>query len=167
MGFENVTFDDEFEVEDGDICDNCGSESQNLIGWNEDKYLSKFECLNCGIVSVLDENTGEEFIIEGVARDWEAFLRDHLAFPFEAIVDECSDEELFGGKAGPVKYKDRLIVSAVEMDEAEYRGIIVEVKKKGDRRKFCYPLCDLEVVNQKSANYKFVNDYRTWYANCR
>ena len=166
MDIKGIVFDDEFEAEEGDICFNCGSESENLIGWNEDKYMSKLECSNCNIVSIVDENTYERHILEGDVRDWETFLQDNLSFPFEAIVDECSDREFFGMNPGPIKYKDRLIVNAIEMDD-EFRGIIVEVKKKGGRRKFYYPLCDLDTVDKTSINYKLVNDYRVWDANCR
>ena len=166
MDIKNIVFDDEFEVEEADICFNCGSESENLTGWNEDKYFSKLECSNCNIVSILDENTGERSVIEGDARDWETFLQDNLVFPFEAIVDECSDREFFGRNPGPIKYKDTLIVKAVELDD-DLRGIIVEVKKKGERRKLYYQLCDLDVVDKASINYKLVNDYRVWDANCR
>ena len=98
-------------------------------------------------------------------RDWETYLAQHLSFPFEAQADEISDEEFFGiGDPGPIRYRDKLKVVNTGFDDDKY-GIIAEIRK--GRKKYYYPLCDLDVLDKKSPNYKIVDDYRTWFANCR
>jgi hypothetical protein len=104
-------------------------------------------------------------VIQGEKRDWKTYLAQHLAFPFEAKVDEASDEEIFGiVDPGPICYGDNLTVIGVECDDDKY-GIVVKVKK--GRKTYDYPLCDLAVVDEKSPNCKLVDDYRIWDANCR
>ena len=149
---------------DRHTCTSCGSESDERIGYNEELDLLKRACSNCGMVYVEDDD-GNKVVLKGEARDWEDYLRSHLKLPFEAIVDEASDEEIFGfGDPGPIKYRDKLIVTEVVMDDGMY-GIIVDVRK--GRAKHAFPLCDMKVANKNSSNYKLVDDYRTWFANCR
>ena len=158
----NLEFSDEFE-EDTDICSNCGSDTETLIGYNEKLNLFKYECKNCQTVTVVDDESGKRIIIEGKKRDWEEFFSKNLAFPFEGVIDEYSDEEFFG-KSVALRFGDRVTVTKIIYEDDLY-GVLVEIKK--GRRKYHFPLCDIAVADKKSSDYKKVDDYRTWFANCR
>jgi hypothetical protein len=42
-------------------------------------------------------------------------------------------------------------------------GVIVDLRH--GRRKYAFPLCDLEVTDKHSPNYQIVRDYAVWFAN--
>jgi hypothetical protein len=86
---------------------------------------------------------------------WEEYLEEHLAFPFEAEVDEFQDR-------GPLQAGDRLKVTGIGLVDDHY-GVIVDVRK--ERRKYAFPLCDLAVVDERSPQRQLIEDYRTWFAN--
>jgi hypothetical protein len=86
---------------------------------------------------------------------WEEYLEEHLAFPFVAKVDEWQDR-------GPLQAGDRVKVTGIGLVDDLY-GIIVDLKH--GRRKYAFPLCDLEVVDEDSPNYQIIRDYRVWFAN--
>jgi hypothetical protein len=48
------------------------------------------------------------------------------------------------------------------MEDDSY-GVIVDVRL--GRRKYAFPLCNLEVADTESPNYRIVHDYRVWFAN--
>ena len=86
---------------------------------------------------------------------WESYLQEHLTFPFEAEVDEFQPR-------GPIQAGDRVRVTGVSMEDEMY-GVIADVRL--GRRKYAFPLCNLEVVDQQSSNYQIIRDYRVWFAN--
>lgn len=165
MDYDSIDFTDPDDyAPDTEICSFCGSESDERIGYNEKLDLLKRSCSNCGAIYI-DDGKGENIVLKGEKRDWAKYLSQHLIFPFEAIVDEISDEEFFGaGNLPAIRYNDKLTVIGVGGDFDLY-GIIVDVKK--GKKKYAYPLCDLEVVDKKSSNYKLVADYNMWFANCQ
>ncbi len=86
---------------------------------------------------------------------WEEHLTEKLPFPFEAEVSEHQDR-------GPLRRGDRVSVKSITLVDDLY-GIIVAVKR--GRERYDFPLCDLEVTDQRSANYQLVKDYAVWFAN--
>lgn len=86
---------------------------------------------------------------------WNAHLRKVLSFPFEAEVAEFQER-------GPLQAGDKVIVQGIS-DVDDLYGVLVEIKHK--RRIYHFPLCDLEVTDQKSPNHDFVQDYAVWFAN--
>ncbi len=112
----------------------------------------------------LDEE-GERIqqVVDGIDPDdemalveaWEEHLEEKLNFPFEAEVSEHQDR-------GPLRTGDRINVKSISGAEDLY-GIIVSVRRGKER--FDFPLCDLEVTDQVSANYQIVRDYVVWFAN--
>ena len=44
-------------------------------------------------------------------------------------------------------------------------GLMVKVKRVSDRKQFVMPLADLEATDEKSSNYKLIDDYAYWYVN--
>lgn len=86
---------------------------------------------------------------------WEEHFQQVLKFPFEAEVAEWQDR-------GPLRTGDEVKVLGIEGSEDLY-GILVSLRHK--RRKYVFPLCDLEVSDKTSSNYQPVKDYVVWFAN--
>jgi len=102
-------------------------------------------------------------VMNGVDRDdimaalkaWEKYLREALMFPFDAKVSEHQDR-------GPLQYEDKVSVKGVTLIDDLY-GVIVEVRF--GRKKYHFPLCDLEPIDKKQPNYQAVHDFAVWFAN--
>jgi len=86
---------------------------------------------------------------------WEDHLSHHLAFPFEAEVSESQDR-------GPVQAGDRVKVTGISLVDDLY-GVVVDLRH--GRLKYAFPLCDLEVGDERSPNHQLVRDYAVWFAN--
>jgi len=86
---------------------------------------------------------------------WEEHLSKSLVFPFEAEVAEFQDR-------GPLQAGDRVKVTGIGLVDDLY-GVIVDLRR--GRRKYAFPLCDLEVTDKHSPNYQIVRDYAVWFAN--
>jgi len=91
----------------------------------------------------------------GALYAWEEHLSNSLAFPFEAKVAEYQER-------GPLQAGDRVKVTGIGLVDDLY-GIIVDLRR--GRRKYAFPLCDLEVTDKRSPNYQIVRDYAVWFAN--
>src|SRR6266540_711710 len=110
-----------------------------------------------------EEDKRIQKVLDGIAphdttkqfRAWKKYLREKLKFPFEAEVHEYQDR-------GPLRAGDRVNVKGISLVDDHY-GIIVELMV--GRRRYDFPLCDLEVTDQQSANYQPVKDYAIWFAN--
>ena len=160
MDYRKIKFEDEFEAED-EICAVCGNEAMSRVGYNEKEDLLKFECPECGAIFI-EDGERKTTMVKGKKRDWCKYLAENLSLPFEAVVTEISDEELFGaGDPGPIRYKDKLTVISVDFEEDLY-GVLVSVKK--GRKKYAYPLIDLEPTDKQSANAKLLNNYGAWFS---
>ena len=87
---------------------------------------------------------------------WQEHLENNLRFPFEADIAELLER-------GPLRVGDTVIVTGNTDAIDEKYGILVDLKM--GRRKYAFPLCDLEATDKKSANYQLVKDYIIWFAN--
>jgi hypothetical protein len=79
--------------------------------------------------------------------NWKNYLEAHLSFPFDVITM---------GELGPIQ---KLKITGIDYIDGTH-GIIMTVKKGkiiGN-----YPLADMEVKKEKSANYQIVEDYMEW-----
>lgn len=102
-------------------------------------------------------------VLEGIDEDdeleafeaWEAHLRRALSFPFDARVAESRDGWV-------IRQGDRLSVTGIA-EVVDTYGVIVDVIR--GREHYQYPLCHLEVLDRKSANYLPVLDHAVWFAN--
>lgn len=103
----------------------------------------------------LDEQGKRIAAVLAAEEGWEGYLEEHLTFPFEAEVDEFQSR-------GPIQAGDQVRVTGVSMEDEMY-GIIADVKL--GRRKYAFPLADLEVLDLQSPNYQIIRDYRVWFAN--
>lgn len=86
---------------------------------------------------------------------WEDHLTKSLVFPFEAEISEYQER-------GPLQAGDRVAVKGISGVDDLY-GIIVRLRY--GRRRYDFPLCDLEVTDERSPNYQLVMDYAVWFAN--
>jgi len=158
-----LTVDIEFEDivdEETDICSFCGA-TERLTGWNEEKELSRYECSECDAIVVYDDK-GNCTVLKGKKRDWKDFLSQNLSFPFYARVDEHQGN-IFSKEKGPLRYGDEVIVQGV-IGESSTHGVIANVRK--NKKAYSFQLCDLEVADERHANFKVLDNYRTWFANC-
>jgi hypothetical protein len=86
---------------------------------------------------------------------WQKYMEKTLTFPFDAVVSGYQ-------RKGPLQLGDRVSVKKISIVDDLY-GVIVELRR--GRKKYHHPLCDLEVINEDSANYQPLTDYCVWFAN--
>ncbi|HBW56364.1 MAG TPA: hypothetical protein DEF27_00620 [Oscillatoriales bacterium UBA8482] len=60
-------------------------------------------------------------------------------------------------------YTDVFILENFQPKFDEMDGIMVDVKRASDNRKFTLPLAELEVADENSPNYSFIEDYLVWF----
>ncbi len=60
-------------------------------------------------------------------------------------------------------YTDVFILENFQPKFYEMDGIMVDVKRASDNRKFTLPLAELEVSDENSPNYSFIEDYLVWF----
>ena len=86
---------------------------------------------------------------------WSEYLGKRLRFPIDAQVSEVQER-------GPLQAGDLVKVTGIRGVEDMY-GILVDVRI--GHRKFVFPLCDLEVVDESSPDYELMDDYAVWFSN--
>ncbi|MDQ3652659.1 MAG: calcium-binding protein [Acidobacteriota bacterium] len=107
-----------------------------------------------------------------------AHLKQHLELPCQLtgiedfdweeyyVIGPGDKKEYEGLKKTKPSYSDTFnLISCDEIDE--WVGIIANVRRVSDRKKFALPLADLEAVNKKSGNYQLLDDYSVWFVNHR
>ena len=83
---------------------------------------------------------------------WLHYLEKELRFPFEASIQESENFEL--------QWKD--VVKVMKIDNfLDMYGILLEIRK--GRRKYIFPLCDLEVVDRQSKNRFIIDAFLEWW----
>ena len=86
---------------------------------------------------------------------WVEHLDKELIFPIQAIVSESEDNWL-------IKSGDKVIIKSLPHIVDLY-GIIASIRHNG--KKYEFPLCDLEVIDNTQTDFQLIDDYRTWFAN--
>ncbi|MCC7212466.1 MAG: hypothetical protein E3K40_10285 [Candidatus Brocadia sp.] len=108
-----------------------------------------------------------------------AYLKEHLELPCELTgIEDFEWEEYYvlgpgdrkeyeGRKKTMPSYSDKyqLISLADEVDD--WMGILVQVKRVSDKKKFTLPLSDMEATEEGSKNYQLLDDYSVWFVNNR
>jgi hypothetical protein len=118
-----------------------------------EKIAGKALCFGTGkegerILKVID---GAEDEVEA----WNSHLNTVLTFPFEAEISEPQDR-------GSLKYGDSVTVLGISGTDDLY-GILVDITY--GRKRYVFPLCDLNALDKNSKNYTPVKDYCVWFAN--
>ena len=110
-----------------------------------------------------EEGERIQSVLSGIASDdywnafkaWEKHLKEKLSFPFKAIVTEFQER-------GPMKAGNKVTVHRISEVEELY-GILVDIEYK--RKRYIFPLADLEAIEKTSDNYFPIKDYVIWFAN--
>jgi hypothetical protein len=89
--------------------------------------------------------------------NWESYFSKTLKFPFEAKISEYQE-------SGSLQEGDNVTVLGVSGKDDLY-GILVKIVRK--RKQYIFPLCDIQVADEKSENYLLIEDYCYWFANYR
>ena len=88
-------------------------------------------------------------------KKWIDHLDKELNFPIQAIVSDSENR-------GPVKNGDKILIKSLH-DIVDMYGIIASIIF--NRKKYMFPLCDLEVIDKTKADFQLIEDYKTWFSN--
>lgn len=89
--------------------------------------------------------------------EWLDLFEETLEFPFKAKVCEYQER-------GPLQEGDEVIVRGLEVEDDLY-GVIVNLKK--GRKKYSFPLVDLEPIGVHRAIKNLFDEYQYWFSNER
>ena len=87
---------------------------------------------------------------------WFEFLSSKITFPFDAAILDSENPEVSIGDIVTVKKIDGLI---------DMYGLLVEIRK--GRKKYIFPICDLEIIDTKSENYLLFDAFLEWWSENR
>lgn len=90
--------------------------------------------------------------IDNQLKIWLDYLEKELTFPFKASIQDSENFEL--------QWKDIVNVKQIE-DFVDMYGVLLEIRK--GRKKFIFPLCDLEVVEKQSSNSFIIDAFLEWW----
>lgn len=104
----------------------------------------------------LDQNLTYPVELTGIEDfNWEEFY---------VLGPGCQKEYEQLKKTNP-SYTDTFNLLKIEEDYNEEYGLIAKVIRTADKRRFKIPLADLMATNEKSNNYKLLDDYSIWHVN--
>ena len=105
------------------------------------------------------------------------YLKSHIQMPCQLTGIEDFDWEeyyVFGPgskteyeqlKKAQASYTDKYELIDFDDDVDEFYGLMVNMKRLSDRKKFLLPLADLKATDKKSDNYQLLDDYSVWFVN--
>jgi len=108
---------------------------------------------------------------------YKEYLDQNLSYPIELTgIEDFNWEEFYllgpGSKKEYEKlkksnpsYLDTFILEKISEQYDEYDGLIVEVIRVTDKKRFQIPLSELKSTNKRSKNYKLLDDYSVWIVN--
>jgi|SRR5215210_8228030 len=118
-------------------------------------------------------------VTEASLETYRAYLRENLELPCQLTgIEDFSWEEYYVFGPGSQKeyeslkktrpsYRDKFNLISFEDLIDEGAGILIEVRRVSDRRKFTIPLADLEATDKRSKNHQLLDDYSVWFVNNR
>ena len=62
---------------------------------------------------------------------------------------------------------DRYKIIAFDNEPDEDYGILVNLRRISDGKKFTLPLADLKATDKKNPSYQMLDDYSVWFVNWR
>ena len=108
---------------------------------------------------------------------YKKYLSNNINFPCELTGIEDFDWEEFyllgpGSEYDYEKlkkinpsYTDKFDLISLQDKFDEWKGIIANVIRQADKRKFKIPLAELVPTDNKSKNYTLLDDYSVWFVN--
>jgi hypothetical protein len=107
------------------------------------KYLKQHVKLPCLLTGI------EDF-------DWEEYY----------VFGPGSQKEYEQLKKTRPSYRDKYnLIRFIDKIENENDGILVEVERVSDKKRFTLPLAELEETNKKARNQQLLDDYAVWFVN--
>ncbi len=124
----------------------------------KDELQGRFKWFGMGeeglrIQSVVDSAKSDDPL--GTEDAWEKHLRENLQFPIDCVISEYQER-------GPLRQGDQVKVIGIELSDDLY-GVIVSCRV--GRKRYSFPLVDLEAVDETSDNARYISDYGTWFCN--
>ena len=107
------------------------------------------------------------------------YLKEHLELPCELTgIEDFDWEEYYVLGPGDQKeyerlkktrpsYTDKYDLLSLSDEVDGWVGILVNVKRVSDKKKFTLPLAELEATDERSKNYQLLDDYSVWFVNNR
>lgn len=108
-----------------------------------------------------------------------AYLKEPLELPCELTgIEDFDWEEYYVLGPGDQKeyerlkktrpsYTDKYDLLSLSDEVDGWVGILVNVKRVSDKKKFTLPLAELEATDERSKNYQLLDDYSVWFVNNR
>ena len=108
---------------------------------------------------------------------YKSYLKKNLQYPFEVTgIEDFDWEEMYLftpflkdeyeqlKKTNP-SYKDNFELISLQEKFEEWKGILANVVRKTDQKKFAIPLAELVATDKRSRNYMLLDDYSVWFVN--
>ena len=108
-----------------------------------------------------------------------AYLKKTLEFPcyLTGIEDFSWEERYIFGYGSEAEYEELKKTQPSYTDTFELLGfdnvidegcgILAQVKRVSDKKKFTLPLADLKAIDKRSKNYLLLDDFSVWFVNYR
>ena len=108
-----------------------------------------------------------------------AYLKAHLTWPCQLTgIEDFGWEEYYVFGPGDEReyeqlkktrpsYRDRFNLNSLNDELDEGAGILANVQRVSDKKKFAIPLAELEVTERESPNHRLLDDYSVWFVNNR
>jgi transcription elongation factor Elf1 len=137
-------------------CIQCDSKNVDIIEAEEGIWIEEeVVCKDCGTHMIFD---GEEYILHITdCEEWIDLFQETLEFPFDAVVWEYQESSF-------IKQGDKVKVDGL-LDEDDLYGIIVSISK--GRKKYSFPIVDLNPINVSRKIKNLLNAYQYWFSNER
>lgn len=112
-------------------------------------------------------------------RAYLAYFKKNLEFPcyLTGIEDFSWEERYVFGYGSKTQYEelkktrpsytDTFKLLGFDDDIDEGYGILANVKRVSDKRKFALSLADLKATDEQSKNYQLLHDFSVWFVNYR
>ncbi|GJQ50118.1 calcium binding protein [Candidatus Kuenenia stuttgartiensis] len=107
------------------------------------------------------------------------YLKEHIELPCELTgIEDFDWEEYYVIGPGDQKeyeklkktkpsYTDKYDMLSLATEVDEWVGILVNLKRVSDKKKFTLPLAELKATDEKLKNYQLLDDYSVWFVNNR
>ena len=118
-------------------------------------------------------------VTEETLEQYLTYLKQHIELPCQLTgIEDFDWEEYYVFGPGDKKeyeklkktrpsYTDKFELVSFEDAVDEEVGILVNVRRLSDKKRFTLPLAELEATNEKSKNYTLLDDYAVWFVNNR
>ncbi len=140
--------------------------------------MTKLDKLRQRIASIFEMKDVPSVDIETLERYLD-YLKQNLEFPCQLTgIEDFPWEEFYVIGPGSKKeherlrktrpsYMDTYDLLSFDDDVDPNSGIVVNVQRVSDKKKFFLPLADLEATDEKSKNYQLLDDFSVWFVNWR